>query len=191
MPRNANLGREQIIDKAMHFFWEKGFNSASIDALLKDLGTTRFSLYQHFGGKQGLYEVVLDHYSETIVTQAINRLSAKDAPYFVIKGYFEFLIDSAEKNSALARGCLMANTMVEFSQNEQEIKKRFDRHFERITKAIEKALKCSPAMKTEDKRKQQAISLATFAQGLWIRARAGASANSLRLAVDAALSEIR
>lgn len=192
MPRSSNLNRAEILAKAMHYFWEHGFSSAPIDALVLEIGTTRFSLYQQFGSKLGLFTAALDHYSDTVVGQAVAALSGNDTGLTRIQNYFEFLIKSAQRNNSLAHGCLMANTMAEFGSSDTQISEKVDRHFERITNGMQHALrdaKQAHEINIDDTRlKQQATHLATFAQGLWLRARAGASASSLRQACKTAIS---
>jgi TetR/AcrR family transcriptional regulator, transcriptional repressor for nem operon len=192
MPRSSNLNRAEILARAMHYFWEHGFGSAPIDALVVDIGTTRFSLYQQFGSKLGLYIAALDHYSDTVVTQAAMLLSGSDSGLARIHNYFEFLIKSAQRSNSLTHGCLMANTMVEFGSSDAQISAKVDRHFERITRGMQQALrdaKQEGQINIENiNLKQQAIHLAIFAQGLWLRARAGESASRLRQASKTAIS---
>jgi TetR/AcrR family transcriptional regulator, transcriptional repressor for nem operon len=192
MPRSANLIRAEIEDKAMHFFWEYGFDGASIDALVRAVGTTRFSLYQLFDSKEGLYAAALDRYRDTIVTQALAVMNESDSGIDGIANYFEFLIGSAQLNNCLSRGCLMTNTMVEFGNIDIEVSAKVNHHFDRVTSAMSNAL---AQVRKEDTSsltiEHQAAYLATFAQGLWIRARAGADADALRAACVAALATLK
>jgi TetR/AcrR family transcriptional regulator, transcriptional repressor for nem operon len=185
MSRTAKLDSAAIIESAMHFFWENGFNGSSVDALVKEVGTTRFSLYQLFGDKDGLYAAALDHYSDNIVAQALMQMREPHCGFSAVKNYFDFLISTAQRKGCIGRGCLMANTMVEFGSDSSEIASLANRHFERIVSAIEDTLqrseKSSSSKKTIHKR---ALFLATFAQGLWLRARAGDDAKTLRHAYE-------
>jgi TetR/AcrR family transcriptional regulator, transcriptional repressor for nem operon len=192
MPRLSNLNRAEIVDKAMYFFWEHGFDGTSIDALVKALGTTRFSLYHLFNGKEGLYIAALDRYRDTIVTQALIVMNESDLGIDGIANYFEFLISNAQLNNCLSRGCLMANTMVEFGNLDIEVSAKVNHHFDRVTMTM-----CSVLAQVRKKDtdhltiEHQAVYLATFAQGLWIRARAGADADTLRVACSAALAILK
>jgi TetR/AcrR family transcriptional regulator, transcriptional repressor for nem operon len=176
----------------MHYFWQHGFGSAPIDALVQEIGTTRFSLYQQFGSKLGLYTAALDFYNDTVVNQAMTVLSGSDAGLARIQNYFEFLIKNAQRSNSLTHGCLMANTMVEFGSSDAQISEKVNRHFHRITSGMQQALRGAKQIGEisidDTKLKQQAIHLTTFAQGLWLRARAGASARSLRQSSKTAIS---
>jgi TetR/AcrR family transcriptional regulator, transcriptional repressor for nem operon len=191
MSRTAKLHSSEILEKAMHFFWENGFSGASIDALVKDIGTTRFSLYQQFGGKEGLYAAVLDHYSDHVVTQAVRYLNDTNAGLQGIEKYFEHLTSTAHKNDCLARGCLMANTAIEFGNSQSALLSLANQHHERIVAAMRNALKSMSADKLPRKNIQrQAEFLATFAQGLWLRARAGDDMQTLKKAYKVAIQII-
>jgi TetR/AcrR family transcriptional regulator, transcriptional repressor for nem operon len=188
MSRQANSEKSAIVDQAMHLFWENGFNGASIDALVKSIGTTRFSLYQTFGGKEGLFLAALERYSEIVVGQALILIKAEADGINGIRNYFEHLISVAQKSDCLSRGCLMANSMVEFGDLHGKISATTHLHFQRVISAMAEAISRSSSRATS---KAQANSLAlfisTFAQGLWLRARAGDDAKTLRSAYQSAL----
>jgi AcrR family transcriptional regulator len=52
--------RGQFIDIATRLFAEHGYDGTSIDAVLKESGASRGSLYHHFASKEALFEAVLD-----------------------------------------------------------------------------------------------------------------------------------
>jgi TetR/AcrR family transcriptional repressor of nem operon len=165
-----------LLDRAMHFFWEHGFGQASIDELVREVGTSRHTLYQQFGGKLGLYSAVLDRYSETVVSGALSAMQRGSTPTERIGNYFEHLVRAAQRQGTLGRGCLMANTMAELGSTEHSISPRLLQHVERITQAVAAAIE--EAGVKEAPARAQAELLTTFAQGLWLRARAGAECNN-------------
>ncbi len=178
----------------MRHFWANGYGSASVDVLLRDIGATRFSLYQQFGSKLGLFRSALDRYRDTVVTEALAAMQAgKDEDGLTaIRCYFNFLIKTADRTKTLAHGCLMANTMAEFGRNNADIARQVDEHIRRITDVMQRALQSAKQQgesSVSDKCiKDQAIHLAIFAQGLWLRARAGASAAELKRASETAIN---
>jgi TetR/AcrR family transcriptional regulator, transcriptional repressor for nem operon len=192
MPRTPNFNREDMLEKAMRHFWANGYGSASVDVLLRDIGATRFSLYQQFGSKLGLYVSALDRYRDTVVTEALATMQRDKNGLAAIRCYFSFLIKTADRTKTLAHGCLMANTMAEFGDNEASIAQQVDQHIQQITDAMGQALRSARRLgeiRASDKSlKRQAIHLAIFAQGLWLRARAGASAAELKRASETAIN---
>src|SRR3954453_196187 len=52
--------REQLLDVGRALFAEKGFEATSIEEIASRAGVSKPVVYEHFGGKEGLYAVVVD-----------------------------------------------------------------------------------------------------------------------------------
>ncbi len=52
--------REQLIEIARGLFAERGFDAASVEEIAARAGVSKPVVYEHFGGKEGLYAVVVD-----------------------------------------------------------------------------------------------------------------------------------
>src|SRR6195952_986102 len=52
--------REQLLDVGRTLFAEKGFEATSIEEIAAGAGVSKPVVYEHFGGKEGLYAVVVD-----------------------------------------------------------------------------------------------------------------------------------
>ena len=60
MTDKPNLGpRERLLAAAEQLTYAEGLH-VGVDALLRDANVARRSLYEHFGGKDGLYTALLD-----------------------------------------------------------------------------------------------------------------------------------
>jgi AcrR family transcriptional regulator len=59
-PRGFN--QDQALDCAMHVFWRKGFEGASLNDLTAAMGIQPASLYKAFGNKRTLFEKALARY---------------------------------------------------------------------------------------------------------------------------------
>lgn len=62
MPRqrlSATARRAQLIDVARHVFATKGLEGTSVEELALAAGVSKPLVYEHFGGKEGLYEAVV------------------------------------------------------------------------------------------------------------------------------------
>jgi AcrR family transcriptional regulator len=57
--RSADV-RQSILDAAERLFFRDGIHATGVDAILKEAGASRQSLYTHFGSKNGLVAAVLD-----------------------------------------------------------------------------------------------------------------------------------
>ena len=65
LPHNMNvlkgaMTREHVVEVATEMFAQKGYESTSIDGILKESGLSRGALYHHFKGKDALFEAVVE-----------------------------------------------------------------------------------------------------------------------------------
>lgn len=63
MPRQrltAAARRQQLINVARHVFAQRGLDGTSVEELAKESGVSKPVIYEHFGGKEGLYDAVIE-----------------------------------------------------------------------------------------------------------------------------------
>ena len=73
----ASETRERILDVAEALFAEKGFAATSVRDIAAHVGLTPASLYNHFNGKGGLYEAVLERGVRPLV-ELMHDLTIRD-----------------------------------------------------------------------------------------------------------------
>ena len=61
--RPLSFDRDSALDKAMHVFWEHGYEAASISDLTAAMGITPPSLYTAFGDKAHLFMEAIERYN--------------------------------------------------------------------------------------------------------------------------------
>ena len=66
--------REQLLDIGRRLFAERGFEGTSIEEIAAQAGVSKPVVYEHFGGKEGLYAVVVDREVERLLTMATTLL---------------------------------------------------------------------------------------------------------------------
>src|SRR2546421_8259281 len=82
---SAKLGRprsfdpDTALDRAMHVFWAKGYEGASLSDLTRVMRINRPSLYAAFGNKEQLFRKVLDRYMDGPVAYFGKALAASKA----------------------------------------------------------------------------------------------------------------
>jgi TetR/AcrR family transcriptional regulator len=58
--------QQRILDTAVEEFASHGFRQASVNRMVQRLGIAKGSIFQYFGTKEGLFQVVFDHAVELI-----------------------------------------------------------------------------------------------------------------------------
>lgn len=78
---DAEASRANILEVALEEFADKGFSGARIDEIADKTHTSKRMIYYHFGGKEGLYQAVLDEayrgIRETETTMSIESADAE------------------------------------------------------------------------------------------------------------------
>lgn len=62
MPRKKKYVVDEVIDKAMHAFWSRGYAATSVRTLEKEMGINQFSIYSSFKSKHGVFVEALKKY---------------------------------------------------------------------------------------------------------------------------------
>lgn len=68
--------REQLIDISRVLFAERGFEGTSIEEIASRAGVSKPIVYEHFGGKEGLYAVVVDREVRHLLDMMRSSLTA-------------------------------------------------------------------------------------------------------------------
>src|ERR1700739_4122619 len=66
--------REQLLDVGRRLFAERGFEGTSIEEIAAQAGVSKPVVYEHFGGKEGLYAVVVGRGVERLFAMATSLL---------------------------------------------------------------------------------------------------------------------
>jgi AcrR family transcriptional regulator len=67
--------RQQLLDVARKLFGEKGFEATSIEEIANRAGVSKPVVYRHFGGKEGIYAVVVDREMQRLLDRIVSALS--------------------------------------------------------------------------------------------------------------------
>ena len=89
----------------MNVFWRLGYEHTSLDALMREMGVAKQSLYDTFGDKRALYFKALRQYRDNDHAR-LRRLFASDQS--VKDGFAKILLGiSGESREEHERGCLL------------------------------------------------------------------------------------
>jgi AcrR family transcriptional regulator len=81
--RNVARGeatRGQLIGIATRMFAERGYEDTSIEAVLREAGVSRGSLYHHFASKEALFEAVAEEVETSVGEQTLAAASGSAGP---------------------------------------------------------------------------------------------------------------
>jgi AcrR family transcriptional regulator len=90
--------REQLIDIARRLFAERGFDGASVEEIAARAEVSKPVVYEHFGGKEGLYAVVVDREVRRLLEMVRDALTAGHPRELLEQAAFA-LLDYIEQSS--------------------------------------------------------------------------------------------
>jgi AcrR family transcriptional regulator len=70
--------REQLLSVARALFAEKGFEATSIEEIAARASVSKPVVYEHFGGKEGIYAVVVDRETRNLLDRITSALSGNN-----------------------------------------------------------------------------------------------------------------
>lgn len=68
--------RAQLIEVGRSLFADKGFDGTSVEEIAAKAGVSKPVVYEHFGGKEGLYAVVVDREMQRLLDGVTGALTA-------------------------------------------------------------------------------------------------------------------
>jgi AcrR family transcriptional regulator len=70
--------RLQLVDVGRRLFAEKGFEGTSVEEIAAKAGVSKPVVYEHFGGKEGLYAVVVDREIAVLLERMTESLTSRN-----------------------------------------------------------------------------------------------------------------
>jgi AcrR family transcriptional regulator len=67
--------REQLLVVGRSLFAERGYEATSVEEIAAQAGVSKPVVYEHFGGKEGLYAVVVDREMSTLLSMVTSALT--------------------------------------------------------------------------------------------------------------------
>lgn len=92
--------REQLIHVARSLFAAKGFEAVSVEEIAAHAKVSKPIVYEHFGGKEGIYAVIVDREMRTLTSVLIESLSDPTAnPRQIVERAAMALLTYIEQNT--------------------------------------------------------------------------------------------
>lgn len=167
-----------VLEKAIHAFWERGYEGISVEDLVQRTGIGRGSLYDTFGDKHALYLAALDRYCQNACTHDATLLSQAGTLQEVLERFFQTYIDLLLSDPA-HRGCFLVNASLEMAPHDPDVVQRVQAAFADIEQAFYSVLIKAQAVGELDWRRDP-HQLARFLLGTLVSIRALARTNAGR-----------
>lgn len=88
---SASKRRAQLIDVGRAAFAQSGYEGTSVEQIAKRAKVSKPLIYEHFGGKEGLYAVVVDREMDYVVRRIVEAMSEGTARQRVENASLAFL----------------------------------------------------------------------------------------------------
>ena len=70
----ATERRNQLLSVGRKVFAERGYNAGSVEAIARAADVSKPIIYEHFGGKEGIYAVIVDREMDALVQRIVDRI---------------------------------------------------------------------------------------------------------------------
>ena len=103
---SASARRAQLIDVGRSVFARRGYEGASVEEIALRAKVSKPVVYEHFGGKEGLYAVVVDREMEYVlrrITEAIAQGSPRDRASAGAVAFLTYVRDHPDGFAVLAQ----------------------------------------------------------------------------------------
>lgn len=188
--RPKGFDERQALDAAVRLFWTDGYEGASVDRLCRAMSMPRATLYERFGGKEGLFLAAVAHYAETRIAPVLAALWSGGGLREDLAAFYDAVLALATANEA-APGCLVSCALADAAGTNPafraELAARYAAMEHRIAARLNAAGWDPRAETPPDAAAGLAVSLA---RGLMLAARAGAGQDELRPTAEAATRAI-
>ncbi len=112
---------EQILDAAARLFAERGYDAASVDAVMREAGLTHGGFYAHFDSKADLFAELIGHAIESRRATRERGLGSREGPDW-LGGVVDRYLSKSHRRS-LAGGCPVAALASELARAPEPIRR--------------------------------------------------------------------
>lgn len=176
MARTKDFNEEEVLEKALNIFWQKGYNGTSMQDLVDGLGISRSSMYDTYTDKYSLFILALERYRERTAREMMQMINQAASPKAVIKKIFQSVVTESLFDK-VQRGCFLVNTCVENATHDKAVAKIVNENMQDFEDAFYHAIKKGQEI-GEIMNRNDARALARFVinniNGIRISAKAGA-----------------
>lgn len=91
--------REQLLEVGRRLFADKGFEATTVEEIAAKAGVSKPVVYEHFGGKEGLYAVVVDREIQSLLDVITGALTSHGHARVLLEQAAMALLDYVETST--------------------------------------------------------------------------------------------
>jgi len=103
---SAGDRRNQLVDVGRAVFAEKGYAATSVEEIAERAKISKPIIYEHFGGKEGLYAVIVDREMDHVIAEIGNAISVgspRDRVEAASLAFFRYVKERPDGFAVLSR----------------------------------------------------------------------------------------
>lgn len=140
MARTREFVTDDVIQKALSLFWDKGYNGVSTQTLIEEFGISKSSMYGAFGDKKSLFVEALNQYrnqvSKPLIELLDNCTEVKKTLRRILNTQIKQILEDKDY-----KGCFMVNTVIELVPHDVDIAKIVKKNRNEVETAFARAIK--------------------------------------------------
>lgn len=179
--RPRTFDRDDALTKAMHVFWEKGYEGTTMADLTASIGMKAPSIYAAFGNKDAIFKEVVSHYLPIVVNNQLGALNnTSNISAAVEKALDECVRLFTSKDNP--HTCLIMTAAINASPEHQEhveLLKRLRKDYKETWRKRFVIAKEEGQLSVELEPKELAEYFMTLIQGMALSAKDGATRDDL------------
>lgn len=191
--RPRTFDRKQALIKAMHVFWEKGYEGTTMADLIASIGMKAPSIYAAFGNKDAMFKEVIQCYLPIVTKGQLSALNSSPEIYQAVENSLKECV-SLFTGANNPHTCLIMtaaiNAAPEHAEHIEVLKDLRKEYNAAWTKRFEKA-KADQQLVAEADPASLAEYFTTLIQGMALKAKDGANTDSLKNISALALKSLR
>jgi AcrR family transcriptional regulator len=179
---------DEVLDRALHVFWRKGYEGTTLPDLTAAMGINRPSLYAAFGNKEELFRKALDRYADQTgarIHEALEAPTARAAVERLLRATADALTDPH-----CPRGCLSVQGALSCGEAAEPIRQELIARRAGVEVALRERFaraKSEGDLPSDSNPDDLARYIATVTQGMSVQASGGATREQLQDVVSTAL----
>lgn len=188
--RPRRFDRQEALRRAMHVFWSKGYDNASLTDLTTAMGINPPSLYAAFGSKEELFKEAVDFYARTEGGAIWDHVAAAPTARQAVELMLRASADAFTRGPK-PRGCMIVLAAPQMEGSNEAVsdalKSRRAENVRVLMERLQRAVEEGELPPHTDWR-ALASYFATVQHGMSIAARDGASRDTLLAVADCAMA---